>query len=71
METVALVALAIAAISTVIVFHEFGHFVVARCLRVRVEQFSLGLGREILGFSDRWGTRWSLSAVPIGGVVRF
>jgi regulator of sigma E protease len=70
-ETVALVALAIAAISTVIVFHEFGHFVVARCLRVRVEQFSFGLGREILGFTDRCGTRWSVGVVPLAGIVRF
>jgi regulator of sigma E protease len=70
-QSIAYVALAIAGISVMILFHEFGHFVVARCFRVRVEQFSLGLGREIVGFFDRWGTRWSVGVRPIAGIVRF
>ena len=71
MQSIANAALAIVGISAMILFHEFGHFAVARCFRVRIEQFSLGLGREIFGFSDRWGTRWSIGVLPIAGIVRF
>ncbi|HEX9447349.1 MAG TPA: RIP metalloprotease RseP [Dongiaceae bacterium] len=56
---------------TVLVFvHEMGHFLVARWCGVRVEVFSIGFGPELLGFTDRKGTRWRFSAVPLGGYVR-
>lgn len=57
---------------TVIVFvHEMGHYLVARWNGVAVQTFSLGFGPEVVGFSDRHGTRWRISAVPLGGYVRF
>ncbi len=57
---------------TVIVFiHEFGHFQVARWCGVRVETFSVGFGREILGWTDRYGTRWKIGWIPLGGFVKF
>ncbi len=57
---------------TVVVFvHEFGHFIIARWAGVRVEVFSIGFGRELFGFFDRYGTRWRFSAVPLGGYVKF
>src|SRR6195952_165032 len=57
---------------TIVVFvHEMGHFLVARWAGVRVLTFSLGFGPEIVGFNDRHGTRWKLSAIPLGGYVRF
>jgi regulator of sigma E protease len=57
---------------TVIVFvHELGHYLVARWNGVAVQTFSLGFGPELIGFDDRRGTRWRLSAVPLGGYVRF
>ncbi|HSI39789.1 MAG TPA: RIP metalloprotease RseP [Xanthobacteraceae bacterium] len=57
---------------TVVVFvHEFGHFWVARRAGVRVMAFSIGFGPEIVGFNDRYGTRWKLSAIPLGGYVKF
>lgn len=57
---------------TLIVFvHEFGHFIVARWAGVTVKVFSVGFGPEIVGFTDRKGTRWRLSAIPFGGYVRF
>jgi regulator of sigma E protease len=57
---------------TLIVFiHELGHYLVARWCGVRVEVFSVGFGREIVGFDDRHGTRWRLSLIPLGGYVKF
>ncbi|MCX7350756.1 MAG: RIP metalloprotease RseP [Alphaproteobacteria bacterium] len=57
---------------TVIVFiHELGHFLVARWCGVDVEAFSIGFGREIFGWNDRYGTRWKVAWLPLGGYVRF
>ena len=58
-------------ILTVIVFiHEFGHYFVARRCGVRVEVFSIGFGPELFGWTDRAGTRWKFSLLPLGGYVR-
>ena len=57
---------------TVVVFvHEMGHFLVGRWCGVGVNAFSIGFGPEIAGFNDRRGTRWKLSAIPLGGYVKF
>jgi regulator of sigma E protease len=57
---------------TVVVFvHELGHFLIARWCGVRVLVFSVGFGRELVGFTDRHGTRWKIAAVPLGGYVKF
>jgi regulator of sigma E protease len=58
-------------LTIVVFFHELGHFVVARWAGVRVLTFSLGFGPELVGFNDRHGTRWKISAVPLGGYVKF
>lgn len=50
--------------------HEMGHYLVARWCGVRVEVFSIGFGRELFGWTDRHGTRWKFSIVPLGGYVR-
>lgn len=56
---------------TILVFvHEFGHYWVARRNGVRVEVFSIGFGRELFGWNDRAGTRWKVSAIPLGGYVK-
>lgn len=55
----------------VVFFHELGHFLVARWCGVRVQAFSLGFGPELFGRTDKHGTRWRLSAVPLGGYVKF
>ncbi len=57
---------------TVIVFvHEMGHYLVARWNGVAIQTFSIGFGRELFGWDDRHGTRWRVSAIPLGGYVRF
>ena len=58
-------------LTIVVFFHELGHFLVARWCGVRVLTFSIGFGPELLGFNDRHGTRWKLSAIPLGGYVKF
>ena len=60
-----------ALILSIIVFvHEFGHFIVARLCGVKIEVFSIGFGRELLGRTDRHGTRWKLAMWPLGGYVK-
>jgi regulator of sigma E protease len=58
-------------LSIVVFFHELGHFLVARWCGVRVLTFSIGFGPELVGFNDRHDTRWKISAVPLGGYVKF
>ena len=58
-------------LTIVVFFHELGHFLVARWAGVKVLTFSLGFGPELFGFNDRRGTRWRVSAVPLGGYVKF
>jgi regulator of sigma E protease len=58
-------------LTIIVFFHELGHFLVARWCGIRVLVFSLGFGPELAGFTDRLGTRWKLSAVPLGGYVKF
>lgn len=58
-------------LTIVVFFHELGHFLVARWCGVTVRTFSVGFGPELFGFTDRRGTRWRLSAIPLGGYVKF
>ncbi|OQM33994.1 RIP metalloprotease RseP [bacterium endosymbiont of Pedicinus badii] len=50
--------------------HEFGHFFCARMMNVRVEKFSIGFGKSVFSFSDKKGTQYCLSCIPIGGYVK-
>jgi regulator of sigma E protease len=58
-------------LTLVVFFHELGHFLIARRCGIRVLTFSIGFGPELVGFNDRYGTRWKISAVPLGGYVKF
>jgi regulator of sigma E protease len=58
-------------LTIVVFFHELGHFLVARWCGVKVVAFSIGFGPEIIGFNDRYGTRWKIAAIPLGGYVKF
>jgi regulator of sigma E protease len=55
----------------VVFVHELGHFLVGRWCGVKVDSFSVGFGPEIIGFTDRHGTRWKFALVPLGGYVKF
>ncbi|MBY8334886.1 RIP metalloprotease RseP [Qipengyuania sp. NZ-96] len=54
-----------------VTIHELGHYLVGRWFGVHAEAFSIGFGKEIWGFTDRRGTRWKLSVLPLGGYVQF
>lgn len=57
---------------TLIVFvHEMGHYLAGRWCGIGITAFSVGFGPELLGYTDRHGTRWKLSAIPLGGYVKF
>src|SRR6478735_3438188 len=58
-------------IGPLIFVHELGHYLAGRLFGVKAESFSIGMGREITGWTDRRGTRWKVSALPIGGYVKF
>ncbi|MEZ5066141.1 MAG: RIP metalloprotease RseP [bacterium] len=60
----------IIALSILVLVHEWGHYFVARRLGVRVLKFSIGFGPELLGITHG-DTRWSISAIPFGGYVKF
>ena len=60
----------LATLAIVVVFHEFGHYAVARCTRVRILVFSVGFGKHLWSFVDRHGTRFALSTIPLGGYVQ-
>lgn len=57
-------------LSLLVFVHEFGHYIVARWCGVRVETFSIGFGKELFGRTDRNGTRWKFSLIPLGGYVQ-
>ncbi len=65
------IAAFIAVLTVLVFFHELGHYAVARWRGVGVEVFSIGFGREIVGWTDQSGTRWKISWIPFGGYVKF
>ncbi len=54
-----------------VTIHELGHYLVGRWFGVKAEAFSVGFGKELFGRTDKHGTRWKLSALPLGGYVQF
>jgi regulator of sigma E protease len=61
----------VCALGPLVFFHELGHYLVARLFGIPAETFSIGFGREILGWTDRQGTRWKVAWLPLGGYVKF
>src|SRR5260221_12899024 len=55
----------------VVFFHELGHYSVARLFGIPAESFSIGFGRELIGWTDRQGMRWKIAWLPLGGYVKF
>ena len=69
-ESVMTVVWFLLAITVLVAVHEFGHFSVARLCGVKVLRFSIGFGRILWRFSDKRGTEFALSAIPLGGYVK-
>jgi regulator of sigma E protease len=62
---------AFAVVLGVLVFvHEMGHYLAARWRGVRVEAFSIGFGKAVTSWTDKHGTVWKLSWLPLGGYVK-
>ena len=65
------IILTILLFGVLIFIHEFGHFIVARSLGVSVSAFSIGFGKELWSRTDKKGTVWKISAIPLGGYCQF
>jgi len=53
-----------------VAIHEYGHYIVARLFNAEVTDFSIGFGKPLLKFTDKNGTTWKLSPIPLGGYVK-
>lgn len=58
-------------IGPLVFVHELGHYLAGRLFGVKAEEFSIGFGRELFGVTDKRGTRWKFSLLPLGGFVKF
>ena len=58
-------------IGPLVFLHELGHYLAGRLFGVKAEEFSIGFGRELFGITDKRGTRWKFSLLPLGGFVKF
>ena len=58
-------------ILVVVFIHEYGHYYFAKKYGVGVTDFSIGFGKEIIGWNDKSGTRWKICWIPLGGYVKF
>lgn len=58
-------------IGVLVFIHEMGHYLVGRWCGVKADTFSIGFGKEIIGWNDKRGTRWKIGALPLGGYVQF
>jgi len=61
----------ISVVLVLIVLHELGHYLAARAFGLKPQAFSVGMGPELAGFTDRNGTRWKICPFPLGGYVKF
>jgi regulator of sigma E protease len=55
----------------VVTVHEMGHFLAAKAVRTKIDQFSIGFGHAIAKWTDKSGVEWRIGWMPIGGFVRF
>ena len=60
----------IIALGILVSIHEFGHFWVARRCGVKVLRFSIGFGKPLFSWKDKYGTEFALAAIPLGGYVK-
>ena len=58
-------------ISIIVSFHEYGHYIIARLFNTRIDRFSVGFGKILWSRRDKRGVEWAVSALPLGGYVKF
>ncbi|MHA6318232.1 RIP metalloprotease RseP [Altererythrobacter sp. CAU 1778] len=61
----------LAVLGPLVTVHELGHYLVGRWFGVKANAFSIGFGKELVGWTDKRGTRWKIAALPLGGYVQF
>ena len=54
----------------IILIHELGHYTIARLFKTTVTDFSIGFGKVLFQFKDRYSTKWKFSLIPLGGYVK-
>ena len=70
MDTFFTVAIAVLVFGFLIFIHEFGHYITARIFKVKINEFSIGMGPRLVTYdSKKTGIKYSLAALPIGGYV--
>ena len=69
MHTITTIIALLIVLGVVVFIHELGHFLAARWAGVRVDAFSIGFGPAIVKWTDRRGTVWKISCLPLGGYV--
>ena len=70
MDSITIIVVLLAMISVLVVAHEWGHFIVARIFKIRVDDFSIGFGPRLLRLGKRGDTEYNIRAFPVGGFVK-
>lgn len=65
------VAAFVVALSIIVTVHEYGHYIIGRLCGIKAEAFSIGFGPTLFRRTDKHGTVWKISAIPMGGYVKF
>ena len=70
MNTLLTIVTALLVFGFLIFIHEFGHYIFARIFKVKINEFSIGMGPKLVWYdSKKTGIRYALSMFPIGGYV--
>ena len=69
LKTIGFILLIVLMIHTIILVHEFGHYIAARIFKIKVKIFSIGLGKTLFSKQDKNGVIWRIGAFPLGGYV--
>src|SRR2546422_945926 len=70
MDLIKGIAYLVVILSVLVVVHEWGHFIVAKFFKMRVEEFSLFFGKVLIRLGVRNGTEYNIRSIPAGGFVR-
>lgn len=65
------IAAFVVALSVIVTVHEYGHYIIGRLSGIKAEAFSIGFGPALVQRTDKRGTVWKISAIPLGGYVKF